>query len=179
MGRDDLDRTLSEELDTLLRVEPSPEFRVRLREQLERERGSRRGRLFPLLPLAGAAVAVVVLLVVWLGGSRRAEDGQASPEPALRLMADVDLPAPLEAAAVPANRSRRAGPARRPRDAPAQTDVLFADDERRGYAAFLAHIREGRLTAEMFEEPGPPSDVIEPLVVEPLAAIPPIDEEGL
>jgi hypothetical protein len=177
--RDDFDRALNEEIDTLLtQAEPSAQFRARVLQQIGAEPESVRRRVWlTLIPAAAAVALLMVGALAWLRVPPG--DGPVVPEgPAAAPIATAPLSTavPSQPINVP---DRRTSP--REVSTPSGTsEVLISPDDAVAFDAFISSVESGRLWADMFAPsneslPG----VIEPLRLEPLATIPPLEEAEL
>lgn len=164
---------LDRELASLLSVEPSPEFRARVRARIASEPLPRPWYLQWRVAAAGAAAAafvaaVAIVRVAPTQPSRTAvvlvENGRAAPVPAVDPAPEHELQGPrVVVAGVAPRRSPRAnGP-----------EVLVDASARRGLRQLDALVREGR-TRFVFDEETVPQEpitaiVVTPIVIEPIA----------
>jgi hypothetical protein len=189
------DTTLAREIESMLAVDPSPEFVARVRTRVASEPIGQRWRLFPRVwsfePLFAVGIlAVVVLLVVpfWLRSHRPAIVKQpavsTSPAPSQRLAgepirSDPDATSDVTIQRVGRQRDRSiqvdASPAA---DTSPFPDVLISDGEQRAFAVLLATIEQGRFpplpvvdAAEQAKSLEPPALEVPALVIEPLPQI--------
>jgi hypothetical protein len=177
--RDDCDRALNEEIDTLLRqAEPSPQFRARVLQHIDAEpEPVWRLPWFALIPAAAAMALLVMGALVWLRVP--ADDGPvASTRPASAPIATAPRPP-----AIPSQSTSAPEQPPSPRDAfslPSASEVLISPDDAAAFDAFISSVESGRLWADMFEasDDSLPA-AIEPLRLEPLATIPPLKEAEL
>ncbi len=183
MERSDFDRMLSEEIDTLLRVEPSCDFGARIRQRVE-EHGSRSPRRMGLMwaPLAVAA-SVVIVVVLMEPRSPSVLPPSKVPYTAKEPTRDATIVAPEQ---LPDGSTR--GPSARPtsaasttpRQPPRRTDaseVIISADDVAGVDAWLSIVRSGHIWVEIV----PDADAawgthIEPIRIDPLPSIAPLDE---
>jgi hypothetical protein len=180
VGHDDVDRSLQDEIDALLRqADPSPEFRTKVLQRIDMESTLPTGYgWFTLAAVVVASFALVTL--IWFVSLRT----PAADEPPLVTgLATVPTlrpdPPPLIPIGSPPQRDQRVS-SRTTVSAPGTPDVLISPEDAAAFDAFVSIVKEGRLSADMF----PPSDdgrtsTIEPLRVEPLAAIPSLQEAEL
>jgi hypothetical protein len=196
---DDLpnDSTLEPALETIVAVDPSPEFLARVRTRIAGEEMGHRWRLFPRAwsfePLFAVGILGVVLLIVvpsWLRPEPPAvveqPTGSASPVPQQPEPLRVEPDTTKEAEAPDGDvRGGRLQAARRPAqpDAPPFTEVLFSDDERLALLKLVAAVEEGRVppfpAASAVDEevlPEGTAMMIEPLVIDPLPQIARLEE---
>jgi len=155
---------LDRELASLLSVDPSPEFRARVRARIAGEPLPRPWYLQWRAAAAGAAAAAFVAGVAIVGVAPI-----RTPPPAVPFVANVRAPSvpavdapsqPSRVAALVANRSpRRAnGP-----------EALMDVSANRGIRQLDALVREGRTQLVFDDEPEPDRDiVVAPIVVEPI-----------
>jgi hypothetical protein len=185
------DTTLAREIESMLAVDPSPEFVARVRTRVASEPIGQRWRLFPRVwsfePLFAVGILAVVLLIL-IPPRQRPEPPALVEQPAA-----ATLPAPPQRVATepvqpepdaPSNVTLRS--VRLRADAPRQADqraasdpapfaeVLISGDEVRAYEFVVGIIRQQRLPAPPVEEHVDgvlPLVKIEPLTIEPLPQI--------
>lgn len=172
------DSELDRELESVLRIEPSPEFQARVRARLASEPEGRRWRLGVVEPLWGIAVAGIVLALVVPEWTR---DETPAPPVVARNTVVEPVPTndeaassssrPVPSTAVAQSVARRVMPAETPlRLSP----VLFSDDERKALLTLVQAVEEGRVpplpaaTQAAEQSDGLRELRIEPLVIEPL-----------
>ena len=180
MERDDFDRALTEEIDTLLRqAEPSPQFRARVLQHIDAEPESAwRPLWFASAPAAAVTALFVAGALVWL--SAPAEDAPVLVSDRLATAPITAMPGPTALLSQPINTPERPTSLRETAPPPRASEVLISPDDAAAFDAFISSVGNGRLWADMFE----PSDesvpaAIEPLRLEPLATIPPLREADL
>ncbi len=130
---------LDREIESMLAVDPSPEFLARMRTRVAEEPGPSAWRWGWTFAFAGVAVATMVAVVVW-------QSGQRAPSSEI----PVQLPQVAEAVAPPApvaveverpRASRRAGPTIRARETANLTPMISPDDAR-AFELLLSTIRQ-------------------------------------
>jgi hypothetical protein len=169
--RDDLE--LNDELDALLaHATPSPQFRARVLQRIDEAEASRKSSWF-VLTAAAVTVAALVAAAVFL---TRVPAGEAPAVP--EVVADApamkpETPPPALVTTHPAVQAP--SPALSP-----AVDTLISPDDAVAFEAFVSSVHAGRVSAEMFGPSGNASPAaIEPLRLEPLASIPPLQEPEL
>ena len=186
------DDPLARDIESALRVEPSPQFVARVRARVAREPLGATGVMSWRLWLGGAAVVAGALaLVVSLGGPRDMSVSDSTPSTATSppvleasrgpsIATEPVLPQPLVAA--PVQRVTRRAVAR---IEPGETrtndvglpQVLIADDEKRGFELLVTELRDTKRAAAVAEAtrglttPGPPWLEIAPVIIEPLREV--------
>jgi hypothetical protein len=186
------DDPLARDIESALRVEPSPQFVARVRARVAREPLGATGVMSWRLWLGGAAVVAGALaLVVSLGGPRDMRVSDSTPSTATSppvleasrgpsIATEPVLPQPLVAA--PVQRVTRRAVAR---IEPGETrtndvglpQVLIADDEKRGFELLVTELRDTKRAAAVAEAtrglttPGPPWLEIAPVIIEPLREV--------
>jgi len=173
------DPSLDREIESLLSVEPSPEFVARVRARVAKEPEPAGWRASWMFAVAGAVAVVIVALLVW-----------PSREPAPRIAADGVIPqrqAPLTPLTVPQVvpqaplRARTAVALSSGRNRVIEIDlpeVVIADNEVRTFATLVASIRASRFDVAVPAAPDPntPLEVkelppVEPLEIEPIVKL--------
>jgi len=140
---DEIDR----ELTSALSIEPSPEFRARVRERIELEPAPKRWYLQWRLIGAGVA-AVTVLIAIAVGGvNRRQHDfptriGMVATAPEVPAVVDASTPPPRIAALPVQRRTRRR----------TELEVLVAPSEARGWRQLAAIVDDRRTRFVFFDE---------------------------
>lgn len=186
------DDPLARDIESALRVEPSPQFVARVRARVAREPLGATGVMSWRFWLGGAAVVAGALaLVVSLGGPRDMRVSDSTPSTATSppvleasrgpsIATEPVLPQPLVAA--PVQRVTRRAVAR---IEPGETrtndvglpQVLIADDEKRGFELLVTELRDTKRAAAVAEAtrglttPGPPWLEIAPVIIEPLREV--------
>jgi hypothetical protein len=186
------DDPLARDIESALRVEPSPQFVARVRARVAREPRGATGVMSWRLWLGGAVVVAGALaLVVSLGGPRDMRVSDSTPSTATSppvleasrgpsIATEPVLPQPLVAA--PVQRVTRRAVAR---IEPGETrtndvglpQVLIADDEKRGFELLVTELRDTKRAAAVAEAtrglttPGPPWLEIAPVIIEPLREV--------
>ena len=198
------DSQLDRELEAALGIEPSPEFLARTRMRVSGqiaesgfsgivESGFSRIRSLAFEPLAALAVVGIVLAVVVPGLMREAPNVpptaarsisprpvEADPaEPTLRTVVTSAKPT---GSAPPGLQEPVARDAEEMHTLPLQlSPVLFAEEDRLAFAAFVAAVGDGRVPEKLAEAPGEeqiPSLVIERLKIDPLPVLARLDRQG-
>lgn len=176
------DAAFDREIESILAVEPSPEFLARVRARVAEEPVAVSWRLPWRVGLVAAAVGAIAVIVVWPYRDRQ----QQSPAP---LTPVIERETPLVAAAPAASqvtpveelRQPRRHPAPRPTK-PASAEELVpvvAQEDARAFEALLAALRD-RNVRLVFDDESTESALaastlaIPPITIEPL----PIDLEG-
>lgn len=175
MELDDL--ALNDELDALLsHATPSPQFRARVLQRIDDAEASRRSSWF-VLTAAAVTVAVLVAAAMFLtrvpAGEVPAVSEVVADAPAMK----PETPPPALVTTHPAVQAPLPPPS--PALSPA-LDTLISPDDAVAFEAFVSSVHAGRVSAEMFGPSGNASPAaIEPLRLEPLASIPPLQEPEL
>ena len=179
------DSQLERELESALGIEPSPAFLARVRTRIAAEPEPSAWRL-SFEPLAAVAIVGIVMAIVMPQFMRQET---ARPDVGVPRVADV-VPPPVETALArqPANAQARQRAvtevrAESPRTLPLQlSPVLFADDDQRAFALFVAAVGEGRVLEEAIrgsdESRVETALSIEPLVIAPLPPLARAAQEG-
>jgi hypothetical protein len=178
---DDLDQPLQDEIGALLQpVEPTPYFRAKVLQRIDSHPVSRaRGVSMPL----GAGVVTIVVVtavgMLWFRPESEPVPLLRTATPAFRAVTSPETPLP----AITPDRgidARSSTSRQTTRSATATVDVVISPDDAAAFHAFVSSVEDGRVTADMFVTPSDSwSAPIEPLRVEPLAAIPPLHEAEL
>jgi len=186
------DDPLARDIESALRVEPSPQFVARVRARVAREPLGATGVMSWRLWLGGAAVVAGALaLVVSLGGPRDMRVSDSTPSTATSppvleasrgpsIATEPVLPQPLVAAPVQRVTRRavaRIGPEETRTNDVGLPQVLIADDEKRGFELLVTELRDTKRAAAVAEAtrglttPGPPWLEIAPVIIEPLREV--------
>ena len=187
------DDPLARDIESALRVEPSPQFVAKVRERVGREPLGATGVVSWRLWLGGAVVVAGALaLVVSLGGGSRemripdSTPSTATPPPVLEasrgpsIATEPVLPEPIVAAPVQRVTKRmvaRIEPGEKGTNDVALPRVLIADDEKRGFALLVTELRDTKRAAAVAEAtrglttPGPPWLEVAPVIIEPLREV--------
>jgi len=191
------DPALEREIESLLAVDPSPEFVARVRTRIAQEPAPTAWRWSWSFVLAGAAAAVVLAVLVTSWMARVTPTGvpqQAAAREDVGLEAEPSLVRSQPATtreignggvrSVRLQSDARGGrlPAAR-EDAPPFTGVIFSEAERRALLTLVAAVEEGRVPPFPVA-PAVDADVlpegtalmIEPLVIDPLPQIARLEE---
>jgi hypothetical protein len=151
---------LDRELASLLSVEPSPEFRARVRARVASEPSPRSWYLQWRAVSAGAATIAVAVAIV-LGRADRPEKAPPLPSTALGAL-PVVIPAPHLAATAMSRPSRRREP-----------EVVVAPGELRGLRQLAVLVREGRTQFVFPDDASAASrEPVQDIVIAPIAIAP-------
>jgi len=181
---------LPDEFDTLLRqtlaVEPSAEFLPRVREHVAATPRRRFDLRWALV--AGAGVAAVLMLTIWLAPSSEFDrptsvpvvasapsspSGGTSPSPAA-----VETPPRLHVAAQASGGETRRTRMRQETTPRSEAPAVIVDERQQtAIASVMRLVAEGKLTAESFADTTPPSvdgirEQVLPLIVAPVQVSP-------
>jgi hypothetical protein len=157
------DDTLDREIDSLLQVEPSPEFVARVRVLTEAQSMAPRTWLTGRwIAVATAAAAVVIGIGVWTASVSR----PASPVMIAQRTAPVSPPRPT--AGVPAVPAEPATPVERE----SVPQVLVSPAESAGLQSLLVAVREGRFDANAISTDDTSANPPMPIVIEPITVAP-------
>ena len=168
------DSALEREIESLLAIEPSPEFLARVRTHIANEPEPSRWRLaWVVVPAMGACIVVfATVMVMW-----------SRPEPVVPVQAVTPRPAPptivereppVEVPRVADPRGSAGTGTSRQRLADPFPEVMVSEDERRAFANLLLAVQQERLPVlvraeDEIEEPLMPAPLeIEQLTIEPL-----------
>jgi hypothetical protein len=176
-GHDALtDAALDSEIRRALAVDPSPEFRARVRTRIASEPDPAARRLSWML-VAPAVVAVAVVAIVAVSRWPPASTQAPAPLTARTFVGEAALVSPPRTSAqafrpVLAGRPRTAHVKREP-------EVLIAADEARALRALIAGVHEGRivLTPELSAVPATSEPLsvdqiaIDPITITPIAPV--------
>jgi hypothetical protein len=162
---------IDRELASLLSVEPSPEFRARVRARIASEPAPRSWYLqWRVVGVGVAGIAVAVVIV--LGRAERPGNTQKSSSPSI---ARLPLPSSTLTAVPTTVPEPRAAATAVYRPSPRrQPEVLMAPNEVRGFRQLAALVREGR-THFVFGNEEAPAVLSEPatdIVIAPIAIAP-------
>ncbi len=172
------DASFDREIESLLAVEPSPEFVARVRARVSEETPHRSWFAWQVsVAVASLALAVIVASTMWLSndGVRPASD-QTRPTVVEQIPPQPRAVEPERFAATTEAESPRPRTTRR---TPRATDVVAADrlvpvvneEDGKAFDAFLATIRDNRVVLT-FNESREPALVASPLVIDPIAIDP-------
>jgi len=186
------DPSLDREIESLLAVEPSPEFLARVRARVAEEPAPGRWRTW-MLVVPGAAVVAFALLIVW-PSREQAPDHHAPALPASQQAAEVAQQASPPAASSEASRVRsRSTPGTALPPAAARDraididlpDVVIAENEVRTFAALVATIRQRRFDVAVPAAPDLDAPLemkelrpAEPIEIEPIVKLAALQAEG-
>jgi hypothetical protein len=200
------DSELDQEIASAVGIEPSPEFLARVRTRIATdpglvvESGFSRMRHLSFEPLWGVAIAGIVLAVVvpqfmredavaptvhrGVARSRVELPVVTAPVgPVVAVRPDVQVGPPPMASTRIQTRGVVHDRAESPRTLPLQlSPVLFAEEDQRAFAVFVAAVGEGRVPEEVVkrsrESSGETALSIEPLVITPLPPLARATYEG-
>jgi hypothetical protein len=180
------DESLDRELESLLAVEPSPEFLARVRTRVAEEPEPGGWRLPWMLGAAGAAVAIAVAVMVWPSA-----DVNPSSAPSFEAPQVAEAVEPAAPAATSAGRILTRQAARGVAGLPVRTididlpEVVVGENEAEAYAALVASVRQRRFDATVPVAPNPdvPLEIkelppVEPLEIEPIVRVAALQTEG-
>jgi hypothetical protein len=164
------DSALEREIESLLAIEPSPEFVARVRTHVANEPETPRWRLaWVVAPAMGACIVVFAAVMVM----------SSRPEPAAPVQAVT--PSTVPRAVVerkptvepPRRVAHAAVPARRPPSGMPRPEVVISEKERQAFEQLLLALAQNRLPVQVrAEDPAEESLAPEPLEIEPLTIEP-------
>jgi hypothetical protein len=185
------DPSLDREIESLLAVEPSPEFVARVRARVANEPAPGGWRASWLLAIAGAVAVVIAAVIAWPSGELATS---ADPQVLSPSVADaIETVTPLGPFA-PVHPVRRPPAIARVAVAPASPDrvididlpeVVIADNEVKTFVALVASVRQQRFDVSV--PAAPDSDTrlevkvlppVEPLEIEPIVKLATLQAEG-
>jgi hypothetical protein len=174
-------RNLEGEIESLLAVEPSPEFLARVRTRVAQEPEPGRWRLSWMVAAATTVAAVVVALIAW-----PSPDVTPSSHPPLepaRLAKATEPAAPAASSAAPI-RTRQGARAAVPAAVPVRAididlpEVMPGENEVNAYTALVVSIRQRRFDVVVPTAPDPSAPIevkelppVEPLEIEPIVRL--------
>jgi hypothetical protein len=186
------DALLDREIESLLAVEPSPEFVARVRTRVAQEPEQGRWRSVWMFAVAGTVAVVIVAVIAW-----------PSREPAPPSSTSIDVPRlakTVETITPPTTTERQPLASRRQSGRRAATvtsiardrefdidlrEVVVAENEARAFASLVASIRQHRFDAAMSSAPNPDTPLeikelppVEPLEIEPIVKLAALQAEG-
>jgi hypothetical protein len=176
------DPSLDREIESLLAVEPSPEFLARVRARVAAEPAPGGWRTW-MLVVPGVAVVAIAVLIVW-PSREQAPNHHAPALPVSQQTAEAVLPVIPPAASSEGSRVRSrsiprgALPSAAPTDRAIDIDlpeVVIAENEVRTFAALVATIRQRRFDVAVPAAP----DLDAPLEVKELPPVEPIEIEPI
>jgi hypothetical protein len=133
------DASLDREIESILAVEPSPEFLARVRTRVAEEPGPSAWRWRWTFAFAGVAVAMIVAVVVWQ--ARQTAPSSDAPVQTSQLAERVTASAPAAVEVEHPRTSRRAAPTIRARETVSLVPLISADDAR-AFDMLLSTIRQ-------------------------------------
>ena len=167
------DSALEREIESLLAVEPSPDFLARVRTHIANEPEPSRWRLaWVVVPAMGACIVVfATVMVMWSRPEPVAPVQAVTPRPVLPAIVErepaVEVPRVVARAAARGRHQPAAA-------VDAFPEVVISEDEQRAFASLLVAVQQERLPVLVraegeIEEPLRPSALeIEQLTIEPL-----------
>jgi len=175
-------RNLEREIESLLAVEPSPEFVARVRTRVAQEPEPGGWRLSWMLAVTSAVVVVALAVMVWPSADPTPSNAPSLEPPRVAEVTDPIAPAPSSVAPVQATQATRAAVATRvvPVEAMAidLPEVVLGANEVNAYTALVARIRQRRFDVAVPTAPDPsvPLEVkelppLEPLEIEPIVKL--------
>ena len=187
------DDTLARDIESALRVEPSPQFVAKVRARVAREPLGATGMVSWRLWLGGAAVVAGALaLFVSFGGDPR-EMRVSAPMPSTTTSPPVleasrgpspstepVLPQPVAEASIQRATKRavaRIEPGEKGTSDIGLSQVVIADEEKRGFELLVTELRDMKRAAAVAEAtrglitPGPPWLEVAPVTIEPLREV--------
>ena len=183
------DASLDREIESLLAVDPSPEFVARVRTRVAQEPWPGSWRMSWMFAAAGVVAVVIVTMVVWPSGEPTTPNGAPQPTPRAAQAVEMGTAQPSLRAPQPTSKLARAragavtaAPNRRAEiDLP---EVLIAENEARTFARLLTSLRQDGFEAAVPELPNPdtPLEVrelpVEHIEIEPLVTLAALRTEG-
>jgi hypothetical protein len=184
------DASLEHEIESMLGVEPSPEFmaRVRVRVAQEPEPWAWRSRWLWAAP--GVAVVMMAAVIAW-PSRELGPAGPQGPAPPPQRSRAVETIAPGAAAVSQPQRTppvTRAVATAAPPDRAIEIDlpeVLIAENEAQTFAALVASVRQSRFDMAVPAAPDPDRPleitelpIVEPLEIEPIVKLAALQAEG-
>lgn len=178
---------IDSEIESLLAVEPSPEFLARVRTRVAEEPEPRAWRWSWGFAFATATVALIGVVVVW-----QSREPVSLPGVPVREQAIVDVVEPSVAPRdVPTVRPTLAQPhvvravARTDRIDLSLPDVVIAENEAKTFALLVTRLRQSRFDAAVPTAPNPDTPLeikelppAEPLEIEPIVRVASLQAEG-
>jgi hypothetical protein len=185
------DASLDREIESVLAVEPSPEFVARVRARVAEEPEPGQWRVSWMFAAAGAVAVAIVAVLAW-----------PSREPASPGDTRVQSPSGAKAIDMATPRASLTGPQpQRPRAATARViavaaspdraididlpEVVIAENEVRTFASLVASLRQSRFDAAVPAAPNPDTPLeikelppVEPLEIEPIVRVAALQPEG-
>lgn len=183
----DGERNLEREIESLLAVEPSPEFLARVRARVAAEPAPGGWGLTWMLGVAGAAVAIGIAVMLWPSAEVSPQSAPTFERPQVAEVVRPPAP-PASPAVAPVRRTptAEAAPAAAVRrieiDLP---EVVLAENEVKAYSTLVASVGQRRFDAVVppAPDPGVPLAVaelppVEPLEIEPIVRVAGLQAEG-
>jgi hypothetical protein len=185
------DASLDREIESLLTVEPSPEFLARVRARVAEEPSPGAWRTW-MLAVSGAVAVTIAVLVIWPSSDQQptGEEGRTSTvQQAVETVQHVAPPTSSDAARVRSRSTLRSAPAVaaatdgvKDIDLP---DVVIAENEVRTFASLVATIRQRRFDVAVPAAPDIDAPIeikelppIEPIEIEPIVKLATLHAEG-
>ena len=182
------DAAVDRELESLLAVEPSPEFVARVRARVAQEPEPGRGRASWGLAAAVAVASVLVAIIAW--PSREATPSDRTQVEPPRIAEAAPTIAPPRPAPLPERGRRTAVRAvatveRDRRDDIDLPEVVIADNEVKTFASLVASIRQSQFDVAVPVAPDPDTPIeikelppAEALEIEPIVRVAALETEG-
>ena len=184
------DSSLDREIESLVAVDPSPEFVARVRARVAEEPEPGRWRVSWMFAAATAVAAAIVALIVWPSPEVTPASNGPVEAPRIAEAAPAIAPSPLPAPRlvperVPAVRAVAAAIERDRAIDIEVPEVVLADNEVKTFASLVARIRQSRFDVAIPAAPNPdtPLEVkelppVEPLEIEPIVRVAALQAEG-
>jgi hypothetical protein len=183
---------LDSEIESMLAVEPSPEFVARVRVRVAREPEPKGWRAWWLWAVPGVAAMVMAAVIAWPSRELPSPFPRGAAPPAPQQSRPVETIAGRAAAASPPVRRRLATASAVARaDTPDRAieidlpEVVIADNEARTFAALVASARQSPFEVAVPAAPDPDTPLeitelptVEPLEIEPIVKLAALQAEG-
>jgi hypothetical protein len=175
------DASFEREIESLLALEPSPEFVARVRARVGHEPEPGRWRTSWMFAVAGAVAVVIVVVIAWPSGEPAPAIETQAQGPRVAVASETVTPQPSLPATQPVA-SQTATP--RVVAAAASPDraididlpeVVIAENEVRTFASLVASLRQSRFDAAVPVVP----DADEPLEIKELPPVDPLEIEPI
>lgn len=170
------------EIESLLAVEPSPEFLARVRTRVAQEPEPGGWRLSWLVAATSAVVVAAVAVMVWPSADVTPSNAPSLDPPRVAEVTEPIAPASSSVAQIRATQATRAAGATRGVHVEAMAidlpEVVLGANEVNAYTALVARIRQRRfdVVVPTAPDPGVPLEVkelppLEPLEIEPIVKL--------
>jgi hypothetical protein len=182
--------SLQNEIESMLAVEPSPEFVARVRVRVAQE-PEPRGRRPWLWAVPGVAALVMAAIIVWPSRELAPAGPGPDPPPSQRSRPVETFTAPAAAVSPPRRgplATARAAAATAPPERAIEIDlpeVVIAENEAKTFAALVASVRRSRFAVAVPAGPDPDRRLeitelpaVEPLEIEPIVKLAALQAEG-